>query len=118
MKTIVTAAILTRFSSRVDGAVGFGGVTPELTSIEKCALFELQNKNVRLLIEPVDYAPEAKLIVKADVGIKTPSEQLRSVLFAFYKQESEGKEENEPFDSFYLKHMSKFIEHVKTKLKN
>lgn len=102
----------------MDNSLSFSGSTPELTVEQRVAFMELQGKNVRALFEPVDYAPEAKMTVKTEVGLKTPSEQLRGVLFVLYKQECEGKQECETFDSFYAKHMVKFVEHVKSKLKD
>ena len=117
MKTIVTSLVITRFSSRVDGSLSFSCSTPELNSLEKVAFMELQGKNCRAVIEPVDYVPESKLTVQSEVGVKSPSERLRSILFCYYKQETEGQPEAETFNQFYETHMNKICEYAKGKLK-
>ncbi len=117
MKTIVSSIIITRFSSRVDGSLSFSVSTPELSATEKVAFMELQGTNCRAVFEPVDYVPESKLTIKSEVGIKTPSERLRAVLFCYYKQEMDGKPESVTFNQFYETHMEKFCEFIKGKLK-
>jgi cysteine synthase len=112
MKAIVLTAIITGFSSKADKSLSFRGVTPELTSVEKVALMDLQGANVRLLIEPLDYETDGKVEVKAEVETKTPSERLRAVLFVLYKHENP----NETFATFYTAKIEKVIEHVKSKL--
>jgi hypothetical protein len=112
MKAIVMPAIFTRFSSRVDGSLGFSGSTPELSTIEKCAIFDLQNKNVRLLIEPMDYATDGKVEIKNPLGGKTPSERLRGVLFVLFRQ----KKIAGTYDEFYVKQMETVIQTFKDQL--
>jgi hypothetical protein len=117
MKAIVSQIILTGFSSKVDGSLGFRGVTPELSTAEKVAMMELQGKNCRALFEPVDFQLEEKIVVKGEVGHMSQSERLRSILFVYYKQLNEGKTEPETFNTFYDKQMEKLCEHYKGKLK-
>ncbi len=110
-------AQFTRFSSRVDGSVGFAGCTPELTAVEKCALFDLQNKNTRVLIEPQDYAVDSKIEVKSDTGTKPPSQRLRAVLFVHFRQlTAAGKIEVTTFDQFYAQQMERLINDIKGQL--
>lgn len=117
MRAIVSQVILTSFTSRADGSVGFRGVTPELSSIEKCALFDLQNKNCRALFEPQDYATDGKLEVKNPLGAKSPSERLRGVLFVLYKQLcASGKLKNKTYDTFYIEQLESVINSYKEQL--
>lgn len=46
-------------------------------------------------------------------GGKTPSQRLRSVLFVWWKEDSQGYE---VFNDFYIRYMEKFITHIKGKL--
>lgn len=117
MKAIVMQCQFTRFSSRVDGSVGFSGTTPELTAVEKCALFDLQNKNTRVLIEPQDYAVESKIEVKGILDSKPPSQRLRGALFVLWKQLTDkGQLKDTPFDGWYAAKMNIYIEDVKSQL--
>ncbi len=113
MKAIVLSAILSSFRSRKDKSLGFSVSTPELSTTEKVALMELEQINVRLLIEPSDYAVEGKLEVQNELETKTPSERMRAVLFCLYKHE---KPANVTFATFYTTKMEAFINHVKSKL--
>lgn len=117
MKTIVTPAILTAFSSRADKSLGFRGVTPELSSVEKAAFMDLQGINVRLLIEPVDFESDGKSEVRGVLDSKPPSQRLRNALFVFWKQQTEhGRMKDKDFDSFYTERMNFYIDDVKSKL--
>lgn len=111
-KAISTEAIFTRFSSRVDGSMSFGGCTPELAVPEKVALMALHGLNVKLLIQPMDSVPDELVIVKTDVEQRTPSERLRAVLFIQAKQLGCEKD----FDRYYRTRMSEIVEAEKSKL--
>lgn len=106
----------TRFSSRVDGSVGFSGCTPELSSTEKCALFDLQNLNTRILIEPVDFSTDWKIEVKKPLEEKTPSQRMRAVLFCWHRQLVKAGKLDKVFDLFYVEQMERFIEEIKSNL--
>lgn len=119
MKAIVMQCQFTRFSSRVDGSVGFAGCTPELTAIEKCALFDLQNKNTRVLIEPQDYVVESKVEVKGVLDSKPPSVRLRAVLFVLFSQLQKNGQVDVSglsFNQFYAEQMERFINDIKRNL--
>lgn len=117
MKALVSQAIFSSFSSRADGSLSARFSTPELSATEKAAFFELQNKNCRLLIEPMDYAVDGKTEIKNPLGNKKPSERLRAVLFVLHKQLCEkGKLVDQSYDDFYLKHMDAIIQSVKDQL--
>jgi hypothetical protein len=114
LKAIRTEAQLTSFRSRADGSVGFSGVTPEMSSPEKVALFDLQNVLVELLVYPKDTKDAEVTEVHREMEGKTPCQRLRAVLFVLWKQQGE----KEHFEGFYSMHMEKLIEFVKTKLQN
>lgn len=117
MKCLVTDAILTSFSSRADKSLGFRGVTPELSSAEKALFMDMQGINVRLLIEPKDYASDGKREIKNPLSHKSPSERLRAVLFVLHKQLTEKKKlENQSFDEFYTRQLESVIESYKQQL--
>lgn len=114
MKALVTQAILTSFSSRADKSLGFRGVTPELSSKEKAAFMDLQNLNVRLLIEPMDFESDGKTEIKNPLDSKSPSQRLRAVLFCWWKQLCDsGKLCDKNFDLFYTEQLERFIETIK-----
>lgn len=112
MKAIRTEAQLTSFRSRADGSVGFGGVTPEMTSAEKVALFDLQGVLVEMLVYPKDSKDSEVVEIYREMDGKTPCQRLRGVLFVLWKQQGE----KESFEAFYSQHMEKVIEWVKRKL--
>lgn len=117
LKALVTPAIFTGFSSRVDGSLGFRGVTPELNHQEKVALMEFHQQNVKLLIQPLESTPEAMVEVRSELNVKTPSQRLRAVLFILFKQWTEsGKVKGVMFEQFYSEQMERFIQDVKGQL--
>jgi hypothetical protein len=112
MKAIVTDAIFTSFTSKADRSLSARLTTPELSSSEKAAFMDLQNMNVRLLIEPKDYATDGKVEIKNPLSGKSPGERLRGVLFVFYKQ----KKIAGTYDEFYVKQMETIIQSYKDQL--
>ena len=118
MRALVTAAIFGSFTSRADGSLSARLSTPELTSAEKAAFMDLQNKNVRLLIEPTDYTTDGKVEVKNALGGKSPSNRLRAVLFVLFKQLSAKGElaSKTSYDEFYVKQMETIINSYKDQL--
>lgn len=111
MKAILTPCILTSIRSRADGSIGLSFVTPELNSAERVAFFDLLNMNTKMLLAPIeDDAPPVE--VKSKMEHKTPSQQLRAVLFVFWRQEGSVGD----FEAFYRAKISQFVESVKSKL--
>lgn len=103
---------MTSFRSRSDRGVGFSGVTPEMSDKEKCALFNLQNVLVELLVYPKD-AKDAEVVeVRKELDGKTHSQRLRAVLFLLWKQEGEEGQ----FEAFYATRMERLIDQIKLKL--
>ena len=116
MKALVTDAIFTSFTSKTDRSLSARLTTPELSSAEKAAFMDLQNLNVRLLIEPKDYTTDGKVEVKNPLGTKSPSERLRGVLFVLWKQLCASGKLNKSYDLFYLEQMERLIEAFKQEL--
>ena len=116
MKAIVSQIILSSFTSKVDGSLGFRGTTPELSTAEKVAMMELQGRNVRALFEPMDFATDGKVEIKNPLGGKTPGERLRGVMYVAWKQFTAKKMISQTFDEFYVKHMERAIEDWKQQL--
>lgn len=112
MKAIVLTSILSSFRSRKDKSIGFCCATPELTVVEKVALMDLEGINVRLLIEPLDYATDGKVEVKSPLDTKTPSERLRAVLYCAFCNEKP----QETFATWYSNRMEKLINQCKAEL--
>lgn len=115
MKPISVSLIIKSLRSRVDGSISLTCETPELTSSEKTAFFNIQNLVCKTLIQPMN-SLESPLEVKGEVESKTCSQRLRNSLFVWWKQESERGNEQADFESFYKVKMEKLIDHVKGKL--
>ena len=111
MKAIKTSAIITSIRSKVDGSLGLGVHTPEMTNDEKVEFLNLQGRNVNLLIEP-EGGSDKTINVEKKLEGKTPSQRLRSVLFILWEQEGA----KETFDTFYIERMENIIDWVKNKL--
>lgn len=112
MKAITSDMILTSASTRSDGSLGLRFSTPELAAADKTAFFELLNRNLKVLIQPVDEVPEELHTVAKEMQFKTPSQRLRAVLFVEFKQRGQGTN----FDAYYVDEMNKIIEYRKSLL--
>lgn len=112
MKALVTQAIFSSFTSKADGSLSARLSTPELSSAEKAAFMDIQGKNTRLLIEPMDYETDGKVEIKNPLSGKSPGERLRGVLFVFFKQ----KKITGTYDEFYVKQMETIIQSYKDQL--
>lgn len=119
MKAIVlNHAIASGFRSRKDKSLGFSVSTPELTTVEKVALMDLDGLNIRILLEPIDYEIEGKVEVTTDTETKTIGQRLRGVLFVLFKHEIEANliPVDTNFTAYYEAKMEKIINHAKSKL--
>ena len=112
MKAISCELILTRASTRNDGSLGLSFQTPELSPEDKVAFMEMQNLNLKAILQPLNGEADHLHEVKAEFEEKTPSQRLRSVIFIWWKQQNEPGE----FQMFYKKQMEKLIDFIKTKL--
>ncbi len=111
-KAISLDLILSSASTRADNSLGLRFATPELQPSEKTAIFELQGRNLKAILQPADETPESLVEVKAVLGFKSPSARLRSVLFIEWKQ----KRSEMIFDEFYVREMDRIIEYRKSQL--
>ncbi len=112
MKAINTHAHITSIRSRRDGSLGFSVETPELEVFEKVAFMNLQGLNLKMLIEPLDEPVEEVVEIDKELGLKSQSGRIRSVLFVVWKHLGEQGD----FRDFYIKETEKMIEHYKNKL--
>jgi hypothetical protein len=112
-KALTCPVILTGASTRADGSLGLRFSTPELASAEKVAFMELQNLNLKMLLQPADGEPVELKEVRGQFDSKTPSQRLRGALFVLWTQAAKGQGE---FEDFYRREMEKLIEDVKGKL--
>ena len=106
MKALTCDVILGSVASRVDGSLGLRFSTPELTSEEKTAVFDLQNKRLKMLLQPDEGEVEGLTDVKGELAHRTPGQRLRAVLFIRWKETNPGI----TFDDYYNHRMNQFIE--------
>ena len=106
------SVILTSASTRSDGSLGLRFCTPELSSSEKATIFDLQNCNLKMLLQPVDEAPAELKEVKGQFETRTPAQRLRATLYIRWKQASSQGE----FEAFYHREMEGIINTVKAHL--
>jgi len=105
-------AILTGFSSRVDGSASVRFTTNELQPDDFAGLQQSQNAYGWLVFKENAISEEDIPKEDAEEPRKTPSKRLRSSLYVLWKQQGEPQE----FETFYREKMEKFIEAVKNKL--
>jgi len=111
-KSIGCNIIITSLRSKVDKSLGVSFVTPELSSIEKVAMMDLQGINTNAIFTPLDEPTNGKIKITKDITTKTQAERIRAVLFVWWKQL--GVEV--PFDEFYRQETEKYIDEIKLKL--
>jgi len=106
-------------TSRVDGAVAFRVITPELTLDQRATMLGLHGKNVRIMLEPIDVPIEALVEVESEAEPKSKAQRLRAVLFVWWKQSKKQEYEGRPsttFEEFYHMKMDSIIQKVKDTL--
>lgn len=111
---ITLNGIITSITSKVDGSLGLRLNTPELSTKEKAVIMDIQNKNLNVLIEPLEEKSEDILDIKGEIGEKTPSQRLRAVLYLYWQQNKKAKWQD--FNAYYRHEMEKQIETVKSLL--
>ena len=112
MKALTCPVILTSASTRADGSLGLRFATPELRPDEKTAFFEIQNLNLKMLLQPADGEPGELKEVKGQFDSKTPGQRLRGVIFVWFKESNAPGE----FEDFYRRQMEVLINYVKDQL--
>lgn len=111
-KAIRTEAIISGFSSKVDGSLSFRGSTPELSVEEKVAMMSLQGILVEMLLYPKDEKETEVMQVRHEMEFKSPSARMRSVIFLIWK----SSHQDIPFETFYHLRMEQMIDWLKSKL--
>ena len=118
MTLIKLPVCLNPISRRKDRSVKLSYETRELSPSETLTLMSLEGNEGWLLFSSqeseidIDEVPNTK----AEIGTKTPSERLRSVLFVWWKQSVADQSFVGDFESFYKLKIEKIIEGVKSKL--
>lgn len=100
-------------SSRADHSCKFSVITPELLASQAGALLGWHGKACRVTILPHEGEPDEVVTIETEKGTKTPSQQLRGVLYRVW--EHEGKNGDFNLD-YYPRQMAKLVEHFKAKL--
>jgi hypothetical protein len=112
---IILPASLNPLSRRKDKSVKMSFETRELTSEETMSLLALEGSEGWLCFAP----NEAEIEIptgNVELGEKSPSERLRSVLFVWFKQETDAGRYVGLFDNFRKEKMESIINGVKSKL--
>lgn len=117
MTKIILPVQLNPISRRKDKSVKLSFETRELGQDEILTLMALEGGEMWLCMSPEENEANVPDNMGAvELGDKTPSERLRSVLFVWYKQETDAGRYVGIFDNFRKEKMEKFIEGVKSKL--
>lgn len=109
MKTLNFNGAITSITAKGDGSLGLRMVTPELKSLEKVAVMELQNQNLIVNLTPMDEKPVGEVNVDADLNSKSQSQRIRAILFVLWKQDGQKGE----FSDFYKKKTEAYIDLLK-----
>lgn len=112
MKSISCNIIIGSIRAKVDGSIGATFSTPELTSEEKAYFFEMQNKNLSMVLTPFDEVSEEIHKVDKELEQKTQAQRMRNVLFIVWKQEPQGY----TFEEYYKYRTEKMIESLKEEI--
>lgn len=104
-------------TSRVDGAITFKVITPELTLDQRAIVLGMHGKNARVMVAPIDVPTTGIEKVETEMDVKTPCQRLHAVIYVHWKSiwNDVGSAQNEDFDTFYRKQMERVIEGYKTK---
>lgn len=116
MKAIdIKNACLGAVSSRADHSVRFSVETPELTPEFSAHLISLHGASCRILIEP-DEADGDMVEVLTERSVKTPSQRIRSRLYALWAKAREQGKTSEVFDVFYLRETEKYLQAISERI--
>lgn len=117
MDAIKTQIIVNSIRARKDKSLGFSAETPELTAPETLAFLGLQGTVLMAFLKPLEETPESIKDISKTIGVKTPAQRLRSILYALYSQEHTPAD-GITFDQYYEGMIERFIEHVRSKIRN
>lgn len=113
MKAISTDAILSSVSTRADKSLGLRFSLPELSPDEQLAFLQIKGCNLKMILQPLNEAPDELVTVANDLQQKTPSQRLRGVLF---KQFQQSGVTNTDFQGWYNAAMERILTAEKAKL--
>lgn len=113
---LLLQVLVGNISTKVDGSIKLTLETREMGNDDAAMLFSLRGAEAWALLAANEISEDdVKLPTeKADpsVGVKTPSQRLRGVLFRLWQQQSGGTD----FESFYRIKMETVIDAYKSKL--
>lgn len=112
-KAITCEVQLTGCATRSDGSLSLRFATPELQVDEKAAFMELQNLNLKMLLQPMTGEPAELKDIKTELETKTPSMRLRACLYVAWEQAQKPGE----WEDFYRRKMEHYINDIKSHLK-
>ncbi len=117
MKAITVAVHVTNISTRSDKSLGIRMVTAkEIDPAGAASLFELQNMECSVLIQPTSVETDGLKEIKGEWDTKTPSQRLRASLFVLWKYLTDTNQIEISFETFYLKEMENILNTIKQKL--
>jgi len=116
LKAITGNMIMTGAATRADGSLGLRFSTGELQTDEKVALMELQNRNLKVLLQPMDEQADGLKEIRGEFDTKTPSQRMRAVMYCLWKYRSDKLLCEVSFDRFYLVEMERLIQSIKDQL--
>lgn len=113
-KTFQIPAVLEGITALKDGGLSIRFHTQEASDRDKLVAMSFFQKFGWMLFSEQEHAESVELDeIRKDVGGKTPSQRLRSVLYVEYQQS--GKNDL-TFEQYYGKRMEQFIGYVKQNL--
>lgn len=114
---LVLPAIINPPTVRKDGSVSLKFDSRELSAEEYMIIMGLRNTEGWVAFCPNEDGIPDLPSERAEVDEKTPSERLRTVIYVWYKQETDDGRFVGTFETFRKEKMEKIIEGVKSKLK-
>lgn len=111
MRAFTSSVIIGSISTKVDGGLSVRMILPELTPDQKTAVFELQNCELKMLLQQEGDNPAKYTEVKGEFQNKSQSERLYNTLFVLWK-EIDGTGD---FQDFRRREMEKIISKIKEK---
>jgi hypothetical protein len=115
VKTFQIPATLEGIAALKDGGMSVRFHTQEVNADEKVLLMQYFQKFGWLLFSEQEQNEDTLILedIRKDVGGKTPSQRLRSVLYILYQQSGRL---DLTFEQFYVDKMNQMIEQLKGKL--
>lgn len=115
---ITLPVVLNPISRRKDRSVLLKFDTRELIPSEVLTLMSMEGAEGWLLFASQEAEIDDRSLPndKADIGLKSPSERLRNVIFAWYRQSVDDGVFIGDYDTFYKAKIETIIESIKSKL--